>query len=66
MFRIRWSAWKALSPSARKEVISEAGTVLTELERGEAGQSGVFSLLGHKGDLLVLHFRRTLDELNAA
>jgi chlorite dismutase len=66
MFRIRWSAWKALSPSARKEVISEAGAVLTELERGEAGQSGVFSLLGHKGDLLVLHFRRTLDELNAA
>jgi hydrogen peroxide-dependent heme synthase len=66
MFRVRWSAWKAFSPSARKEVISEAGTVLTELERGEAGQSGVFSLLGHKGDLLILHFRRTLDELNAA
>jgi chlorite dismutase len=66
MFRVRWSAWKALSPSARKEVISEAGAVLTELERSEAGQSGLFSVLGHKGDLLVLHFRRTLDELNAA
>jgi len=66
MFRMRWSAWKALSPSARKEVISEAGAVLTQLERSEAGQSGLFSVLGHKGDLLVLHFRRTLDELNAA
>ena len=66
MFRVRWSAWKALSPSARQEVIAEASAGLTELERREAGQSGVFSLLGHKGDLLVLHFRRTLDELNAA
>ncbi len=64
MFRLRWPAWKALSPGARKEVITEAGALLTELERSEAGQSGLFSLLGHKGDLLVLHFRRTLDDLN--
>ncbi len=64
MFRVRWPAWKALSPGARKEVITEAGALLTELERSEAGQSGLFSMLGHKGDLLILHFRRTLDELN--
>ena len=64
MFRVRWSAWKALSPGARKEVIAEAGALWTELERGPAGHSGLFSLLGHKGDLLVLHFRRTLDDLN--
>lgn len=64
MFRVRWSAWKALSPGVRKEVLAEAGALLTELGRGEAGQSGLFSLLGHKGDLLVLHFRRTLDDLN--
>jgi hydrogen peroxide-dependent heme synthase len=64
MFRVRWPAWKALSPGAQKEVIAEAGALWAELERSEAGQSGLFSLLGHKGDLLVLHFRRTLDELN--
>jgi len=64
MFRVRWQAWKALSPGARKEVVAEAGTLLTELERSEAGQSGLFSMLGHKGDLLVLHFRRTFDDLN--
>jgi chlorite dismutase len=64
MFRVRWSAWKALSPCAQKEVIAEAGALLTELERSQAGHSGLFSLLGHKGDLLVLHFRRTLDDLN--
>src|SRR5262249_365907 len=66
MFRVRWSAWKALFPGAQKEVVAEAGALLTELERSEAGQSGLFSLLGHKGDLLVLHFRRALDELNDA
>jgi chlorite dismutase len=66
MFRVRWSAWKALSSGARKEVIAEADALLTELAGGEAGQSGLFSLLGHKGDLLVLHFRRTLDDLNDA
>ncbi|HKA56645.1 MAG TPA: hydrogen peroxide-dependent heme synthase [Candidatus Binatia bacterium] len=64
MFRVRWLAWKALSPGARKEVVAEAGALWAELERSEAGQSGLFSLLGHKGDLLVLHFRRALDELN--
>src|SRR5712692_5350955 len=64
MFRVRWSAWKAFFPGARREVVSEAGALLTELERSEAGQSGLFSMLGHKGDLLILHFRRTLDELN--
>ena len=31
MFRVRWSAWKALSAGARKEVVSEAGALLTEL-----------------------------------
>jgi peroxiredoxin len=64
MFRVRWPAWKTLSPGAQKEVVAEADALLTELERSEAGQSGLFSLLGYKGDLLVLHFRRTLDELN--
>jgi len=64
MFRVRWPAWKGLSAGARKEVVSEASALLAELERGEAGHSGLFSLLGHKGDLLALHCRRSFDELN--
>lgn len=66
MFRLRWPAWNALSSVARKEVATEATAVLAAMERGEAGQSGLFSLLGHKGDLLVLHFRRSFDALNEA
>ncbi len=63
MFRVRWASWKALPPREQKEILKEAGALLTELERGDQGPSAAFALLGHKGDLLLLHFRRTFDEL---
>lgn len=66
MFRIRWTAWKALSTAEQRAIVEEAIAVLGEMEQNRSGQSGVFSLLGHKGDLLLLHFRRTLDDLNEA
>ena len=66
MFRIRWQAWKALSTAAQQSVVEEATGVLTEMEQGEANQSALFSQLGHKGDLLLVHFRPSFDELNAA
>ena len=66
MLRIRWSAWKALPAAARAEIAAEAGTLLGEMERNPSGQSAVFSLLGHKGDLILVHFRRSFDELNQA
>lgn len=64
MFRIRWSPWKALPEVEREAAIAEARAVMEEMERREEGQSALFSLLGHKGDLMVLHFRRTLEQLN--
>jgi chlorite dismutase len=66
LFRLRWSVWKALSNPARQEVTKEAVTLFKEWEHGEAGQSGLFSMLGHKGDLMILHFRRSFDDLNEA
>ena len=36
------------------------------METNTNGQSGLFSLLGHKGDLMFVHFRRSFDELNQA
>ena len=66
MFRVRWPTWTALSASAQKAVVSEASEVLTEMEQRESHQSAVFSQLGHKGDLMLVHFRPTFDELNAA
>lgn len=66
MFRVRWPAWKTLGAAERQAIVAEATTVLTAMEQDRSGQTALFSLLGHKGDLLILHFRRSFDELNAA
>ena len=60
MMRFRWTAWRALTPESRAGVLHEAVTALGAMERpSEHSHSGVYSLLGHKGDLLFLHFRRS-------
>jgi hydrogen peroxide-dependent heme synthase len=64
MLRVRWTAWKQLSPAERARIAQEAGDALAEMEREATGQSAAFSLLGHKGDLILVHFRRSFDELN--
>jgi hydrogen peroxide-dependent heme synthase len=67
MMRVRWSAWRALSAAERGAIVQEASTVLAPMESpAEGNQSAVFSLLGHKGDLLLVHFRRSFEELNQA
>jgi peroxiredoxin len=67
MMRFRWPAWRALPASQRGEIVAEAAGVLSAMERpAEHSHTGVFSLLGHKGDLLILLFRRSFEELNRA
>jgi chlorite dismutase len=67
MMRFRWPAWRALSGESRAQVVEEAARALEEWGRFDGGrQSAVYSLLGHKGDLLFLHFRRSFEELNRA
>ena len=64
MFRFRWPEWRKLGTSRQEEIAREASVVLSPSE--EAGQSAVYSMLGHKGDLMLVHFRDSFDELNAA
>lgn len=66
MFRVRWPAWKAATSVEQQRAVEEATALLEEMEKGGEEQSAVFSMLGHKGDLMILHFRRALDELNHA
>ncbi|HEV2396652.1 MAG TPA: hydrogen peroxide-dependent heme synthase [Candidatus Sulfotelmatobacter sp.] len=66
MFRLRWPAWRAL-PSAEKLAIGrEAAEVLAGMEKHSPGQSALYSLIGHKGDLMLIHFRNTFADLNQA
>jgi hydrogen peroxide-dependent heme synthase len=66
MFRFRWPEWRKLSAAEKQEIIKEAATALERMEHTEEGQSALFSLLGHKGDLLLLHFRKSFEQLKAA
>ena len=66
MFRIRWNAWKALDADTQAQIADEAAAAWSELEGDSEGGSALFSQLGHKGDLMAVHFRRSFDALNAA
>ena len=66
MMRFRWSAWRPLRPSQKTEIVHEASGVLAKMEQNTSGQSGLYSLLGHKGDLMFVHFRQSFEELNQA
>ena len=67
MMRFRWTAWRALAPERRSAIVAEAVQTLGTMEKFADGrQSALFSLLGHKGDLLFVHFRHSFEELNQA
>lgn len=58
MLRMRWAAWKLLTAERRMQILEQAAPLL------QAGGSAVFSLIGHKGDLMTVHFRKDFVELN--
>jgi peroxiredoxin len=64
MMRVRWAAWRALPAQLRAEIVDEAAEFFNQAEQNPTGQSALYSLLGHKGDLMLVHFRRGFDELN--
>jgi len=69
MMRFRWPAWRALSAESRATILEEAINSVTlggMAEPAGGRQTALYSLLGHKGDLLFVHFRRTFEELNSA
>jgi chlorite dismutase len=66
MFRIRRANWRTLDIDAQNRAVAEAASLLNQMQRRENGESGLFSQLGHKGDLMLVHFRRSFEELNEA
>jgi hydrogen peroxide-dependent heme synthase len=66
MMKFRWSAWRELSPEKQRAMTDEASTALGKMEQNSAGQSALYSLIGHKGDLMLVHFRESFDALNQA
>lgn len=66
-FRFDWKSWKAVTLSERTKIVTETLATLKKLEREQDGapvRSAIYSQLGHKGDLMMVHFRKNFEELN--
>ena len=66
MMRFRRAAWRALPDAEKSAITAEAASTLAAMEQNSSGQSALFSLLGHKGDLMLIHFRESFADLNQA
>jgi len=71
-FRFDWKAWRATASAEQERIAAEAIAVLKGMEHGSPKgtspdapiQTALFSQLGHKGDLILVHFRESLEALN--
>jgi len=66
-FRFDWKSWRSFAESERKSIVAVAVETLQTLQRKDANapaRSALYSQLGHKGDLMLIHFRDSLEELN--
>jgi len=66
-FRFDWKAWRALLAGERAQIAAEAVEALGKLERESPGgpvRTALYSQLGHKGDLILVHFRDSFAALN--
>jgi hydrogen peroxide-dependent heme synthase len=66
MMRFRRSSWRALAATEKSAIAKEASDALSAMEKNSAGQSALYSLIGHKGDLMLIHFRESFADLNQA
>jgi chlorite dismutase len=66
MMRFRRTAWRAVPEAERAAIAEEASSLLAAMEQNSGGQSALYSLIGHKGDLMFVHFRESFADLNQA
>jgi peroxiredoxin len=66
MMRFRRGAWRVLPDADRAAIAEEASSLLAAMEQNSGGQSALYSLIGHKGDLMFVHFRESFADLNQA
>lgn len=65
--RLDRRAWRSLAESERSEALAGATELwqreLTSPRASERGASGLYTVLGHKGELLQIHLRDSLEDL---
>ncbi|GIX46977.1 MAG: putative heme-dependent peroxidase YwfI [Candidatus Tectimicrobiota bacterium] len=65
LYTVDWARWQAVPAAERQALAAEASAWLRTQEAPEAGSSACYSVLGQKGDLLFVHFRPSLEALQA-
>jgi len=66
-FRFDWKSWRSCTDAERKKILDQAVAALRAMERAAPDapvRSALFSQLGHKGDLIFVHFRDSFEALN--
>ncbi|MEF8778838.1 MAG: heme-binding protein, partial [Natronomonas sp.] len=66
---IDWDAWRNATERERERALDAGVEYLqshVELADSDAGGSAVFTIVGHKADLMILHLRPTLEEIDRA
>ncbi|REK54282.1 MAG: heme-dependent peroxidase [Thermobacillus sp.] len=63
---IDWSAWKQADAAEREQAAGELRRMMEEwasVEAAKTGSTAVYAIVGQKADILFMHLRETLDEL---
>jgi hydrogen peroxide-dependent heme synthase len=63
-FRFDWKSWRSCADGERRRIVAESVKGLTYPDPSTPARSALYSLLGHKGDLMYLHYRDNLEQLN--
>ena len=64
---LNWPAWRAAKPSLRQEAVAQLLAFAeknNQVQRNRQGAYGQYAIAGHKADLMFMHMRPTLAELN--
>jgi peroxiredoxin len=63
---IDWTSWKLLTEEERQEALEELESLLGSwgsIEELQEGSSTLYTIVGHKADLVFMHLRPTLEQL---
>ncbi len=68
MFRFNWASWRRVAAAERGPIVEQISRKLQAMEHSAEVnalcQTALYSQLGHKGDLMLVHFRSSIEELN--
>ena len=64
VYNVDWTRWRSLDPSAQQALIREMSGWLAQATSVEKGDTGLYSVISQKGDLLFLHYRESPEAIN--